>query len=127
MCQILTLEARPTQPLTSIWYKLWEHLMSVIWTLIMGIYSSITFILLNSLLSSVFQRADAITYLLVNYITSLISLCTTLAVYNLVKSLLRLSAYLCWVRKNLELTEGLEYFKLYFDFQANTCRISHSS
>ena len=32
-----------------------------------------------------------------------------------------MSEHLCWVKKkNLQLTEGLECFKLYFDFQVNT-------
>ena len=63
------------------------------------------------------KSPDVIAYLPVDYTTTRMSLCTGLAAYNQVKSSLRASAHLCWLGKNLQLTEGLECFRLYFSFQ----------
>ena len=51
------------------------------------------------------------------------SLCTGLAVYNQVKKLTIGEWASVMGKKNLQLREGLECFKLYFDFEVKTHRI----
>ena len=60
------------------------------------------------------QSSDVIAYLLADCTISWMSLCTGLTLYNQVKYLTTCE----W-----QLTEVVECFKLYFDFQANTGRI----
>ena len=62
------------------------------------------------------QSSDAIAYLLVDCTTSWVSQCTGLAAYNQVKKLTTGECTSMLDQKNLQLTEGLECFKLYFHF-----------
>ena len=60
------------------------------------------------------QSSDVIAYFLADCTISWMPLCTGLTLYNQVKNLITCE----W-----QLTEVVECFKLYFDFQANTGRI----
>ena len=65
------------------------------------------------LLNANTQNPENIIYLLTKQAACL---CTGLAVYNQVKKLITSGCTSVLGQKNLQLTEGLECFKLYFDF-----------
>ena len=90
--------------------------------LFVNVYWCLRILKLASLSNANTQSPEIIAYLLIDFTTSWMSLCTGRAVYNHIKMLTTGEYASVLGQKNLKLTEGLECFKLYLDFHANTYR-----